>query len=490
MKNSSKRNIVCFYICSLIALSACQSLPGSGQNSVGITPSATPTIFPTSMPTRPYYDPGELVDYIAQTGDTLPALAAHFNTTETEIRDANPILPARVTTLPAGLPMMIPIYYQALWGSSFQIIPDALFVNGPLQQDFDTISFVNKTNGWLRNHREYAGDRWRIGGELIEYIARQFSISPQLLLAILEYQTHALSDPAGLPDTEYPLGYREMYHKGLNNQLVWAANALNNGYYGWRTGNLRQITRVDGTLEIPDPWQNAATIGLHHYFSQVLDQGDYELAISGQGLAKTFETLFGDPWAQEITLIPGSLEQPAMLLPFPRAHTWAFTGGPHTGWGEGEPFSALDFAPPNVVGGCNETEEFATAVANGVVVRVDPAAAILDLDGDGDERTGWVIYYLHLASTSIAPLGSVLKAGDPIGKPSCEGGDATGTHVHIARKYNGEWIPAEGALAFNLEGWIAKNGSHPYLGTLTRLNKVVTACECSDIDSQIMAGNK
>jgi hypothetical protein len=64
----------------------------------------------------------------------------------------------------------------------------------------------------------------------------------------------------------------------------------------------------------------------------------------------------------------------------------------------------------------------------------------------------------------------------------------TGTHVHIARKYNGEWILADGPLAFNLEGWIAHNGSREYKGTLTRGGAVVIACECSDYQSQIMAG--
>ena len=54
---------------------------------------------------RPKFMPGELVDYTAMDGDTLPGLAARFNTTEHEIRAANPILPERVTTLPQGLPM-------------------------------------------------------------------------------------------------------------------------------------------------------------------------------------------------------------------------------------------------------------------------------------------------------------------------------------------------------------------------------------------------
>jgi hypothetical protein len=78
--------------------------------------------------------------------------------------------------------------------------------------------------------------------------------------------------------------------------------------------------------------------------------------------------------------------------------------------------------------------------------------------------------------------------GQPVGHPSCEGGTSTGTHVHIARKYNGEWMLADGQLAFNLEGWIAANGSQPYQGTLKRNTQVVTACVCSNRASFIQSG--
>jgi LasA protease len=470
-------------------LSACQ-----GQKSdallLQLTP-ATPTPaawLPTPMPTRPLYQPGELVDYTAQPGDTLPALAAHFNSTEKEIREANPVLPERVTTLPSGLPLKIPIYYQSLWGSPFQIMPDNLFVNGPSQVGFDTTEFVNQHPGWLKDHREYAGDKWRTGAEFVDFVATEFSISPRLLLAILEYQTHALSDPNGPPEGDYPLGYEEMYHKGLNNQLVWAANALNNGFYGWRAGSLRQFTRSDGTLEVPDPWQNAGTVALQYYFSQIMDHDSYLRAISSEGIQKTYVDLFGDPWKAAANEIPGSLEQPALRLPFSAGSSWTYTGGPHTGWGSGEPLAALDFAPPNVVKGCQISAEWATAVSDGVVARSEPAIVVLDLDGDGDERTGWNIFYLHLASADQQFSGAKLKTGDPVGRPSCEGGDATGSHVHIARKYNGEWVPAGGPLAFDLENWIAHFGPAAYQGTLQKQEKVVTACVCSDKDSQITAG--
>ncbi|MEE9188422.1 MAG: hypothetical protein V3U36_03565, partial [Anaerolineales bacterium] len=112
------------------------------------------------------------------------------------------------------------------------------------------------------------------------------------------------------------------------------------------------------------------------------------------------------------------------------------------------------------------------------------------LDGDGDERTGWSIFHLHVGTEGRVPVGARLNAGDKIGHPSCEGGTSTGTHIHIARKFNGEWMLAEGSLAFNLEGWIAQNGAEPYLGTLTRFSRIVTACVCSDSASFITSGER
>ena len=37
----------------------------------------------------------------------------------------------------------------------------------------------------------------------------------------------------------------------------------------------------------------------------------------------------------------------------------------------------------------------------------------------------------------------VVNPGDNIGRPSCEGGFSNGTHLHLARRYNGEWIPTD-----------------------------------------------
>jgi hypothetical protein len=57
--------------------------------------------------------------------------------------------------------------------------------------------------------------------------------------------------------------------------------------------------------------------------------------------------------------------------------------------------------------------------------------------------------------------------------------------VHIARKYNGEWILADGPLPFDLSGWVAHAGSRIYEGTMTRDGLVSVAQPNGSHDSLI-----
>lgn len=470
----------------LLILTACA--PSAPSIVVAAPPKSQPDALAevTPLPTRPLFKPGELVDYTAQSGDTLPALAARFNTTVAEIRAANPFIPEDATTMPPGMPMKIPIYYLALWADPYPILPDHAFVNSPTVIGFNSAAFLASQAGWLKDYREYAGSEWRSGAGIVDYVVANFSVNPRLLLALLEYQSGALTSPTP-PASPYTLGHRDPYARGVYLQLVWAANVLNNGYYGWRTGRLTTFDLADGSQFRPDPWENAATVGVQYFFSKISSGDEFYAAVGPTGLARLYRDLYGDPWLESFTLIPGSLRQPELPLPFQRGQVWTYTGGPHTGWGTGEPFAGIDFAPPARTSGCfaADRETYSIALGDGMIVRSETGVVILDLDGDGNERTGWTILYLHVATEGRAPMGLQVKQGDPIGWPSCEGGRTTGTHIHIARKYNGEWIPADGPLAFNLDGWIAHNGAAPYFGTLTKNGLIVTACDCSNAASRI-----
>lgn len=446
--------------------------------SVGL-PTSTP------LPERPIYAPGTIVDYVAQSGDTLPMLAARFGSSIEEIRIDNPQIPEDATTMPPGFPMKMRIYYQPFWGSQYQILPDAAFVNGPDAVDFDLRAFLETTPGWFKTYETYVQEQHRDATELIRWISENYSLNPKLLLALIEFQTGALTDPNRTQASDGAfLGFDGSY-RGVYLQLFYVGDLLNDGYYRFRTADLLSIEHLDGRVETVDPWQNAATVSLQAYFSKLLSGDDYLHAISADGFAKTYQTLFGDPWRRNTTVLPGTLRQPELILPFRPGTTWAYTGGPHTGWGALRPYAAIDFAPPTDSQGCVPTNEFAVAMADGIVARTDVGTIMLDLDGDGDERTGWVILYLHLAEIGRLQVGSRVQQGDALGKPSCEGGNATGTHVHIARKYNGEWIPAAGYLPFNLSGWEPQEGSRAYEGRLVRGDEVRIASVKSNSNSLI-----
>jgi hypothetical protein len=441
----------------------------------------------TALPTRSPHPPGEIFDYLAQSGDTLPAVAAHFNTTEEEIRAANPDLPVEITTFPPGYPLRVPAYYLPLTGPPFKMLPDSEVVYSPSAIGFDIQSTILSYPGYLAEMESFAYKRQRKAWDVIDVIAENYSIHPRLLLALLEYRTEALSLPSAQGDERtYPLATRDIRYRGLFWQLVWAAERLNDGYYGWREGTLREFTLTDGLVVRPDPWQNAGTIALQYLFAGWFDSAEFEQAASPEGFIKVYQDLWGDPYTEEQTLLPGSLQQPEIILPFQPNHVWDFTAGPHFSWGTSLPLGALDFAPPSEESGCVISNEWFTAPADGVIARSAEATVVLDMDGDGHEQTGWVLFFFHVATDGRIREGENVKQGDLLGHPSCEGGRSTGTHIHVARKYNGEWISAAGPLAFVLDGWVASLGDEAYDGTLTKGSKVVPACPCSRQENQII----
>jgi murein DD-endopeptidase MepM/ murein hydrolase activator NlpD len=179
-------------------------------------------------------------------------------------------------------------------------------------------------------------------------------------------------------------------------------------------------------------------------------------------------------------VLPPRGEQPYFELPFPEEELWYFSGGPHGGYGDGwSGWAALDFAPPFATG-CWQAPYPVRAVAPGLVVRSDEGETWIDLDGDGNFRTGWAIFIMHLGTNGRTPAGAWVETGDVLGYPSCEGGVSTGAHLHIARMYDGQWMPANTPIPFQLGDWTAQAviGSS-YDGSLVNSKgRVLEACDC------------
>jgi murein DD-endopeptidase MepM/ murein hydrolase activator NlpD len=438
---------------------------------------ATPTAVAEVAPTLS----GNSILYYAQSGDWLPAVARRFGVDVSEITSPKPL--SESGFIDPGTLLIIPdrLDPSVQYTPSLQWMPDAEVVFSASSAGFDIEQYIRDAGGYLSTYREWLGTtEWTTGAEGIKRLSYENSINPRLLLALLDYEANWVrGKPVSQYRMDYPLGHESYRNKGMFGQMTWAVNQLYIGYYGWRTGEIARLTFSDGASLRLDPALNAGTVALMYLFSRHHSLNEWLRIVDVHGGFPAFyNAMFGDPWARAEVVgnfFPPGFQQPPMILPLEPHKAWAFTGGPHSAWGTDGPLAALDFAPSNDKPGCFETASWVVAIAPGLVVRSENGLVIVDMDGDGSEQTGWNILYLHVAARDRVALGQWVDQGGLIGHASCEGGVSTGTHVHIARKYNGEWILADGPIPFVLSGWTAVAGEKPYLGKLVKGDRVVLA---------------
>lgn len=403
------------------------------------------------------------MEYFTQSGDTLPAVAAHFSVNITEIESQEPLDPDLIIN--AGIRLLMPELEGDTTPSDI-LFPDAEVVFSPSAVGFDIETLAEDQGGFLSTSTELMTRGTTPATEVLEQLALEYSINPRILLAAMEVESGWVrGKPEEMDKIDYPFGYIRGNWGGIYRQTGWAIKHLSQGYYGWRSGTLSELTFTDDSTLRLSPNLNAGTVAVLNFFSQMHTREEWESLVYGaDSILNTYTDLFGDPWEQaggNEPLYPAGITQPELNLPFPPNEKWNLTGGPHSAWGRYGPRAALDFAPPTSVSGCGNSTRWTTAAAAGRVVRVGNGVVVLDLDEDGYEQTGWVLVYMHIANSHRVDFGAYLEIDDIIGHPSCEGGSSSGIHMHIARKFNGEWVLADGGLPFVLSGYQAANGDKP-----------------------------
>jgi murein DD-endopeptidase MepM/ murein hydrolase activator NlpD len=453
----------------------------------------TPTSTPVEMPplaqatATPSLDTAPFL-YYAQSGDMLPAIASRFGVDESEITSDADL--TRTTLIDPGTLLIIPNRINEATTPNVQIMPDAEVIFSRTAVDFDAGKYIKDQNGYLSHFREYLGSTgWVSGPDAIDRLAIENSMNPRLILGLLEYESRWVrGQPIDALHTDYPMGFNDYHFKGMSVQLVWALNTMSIAYYGWRAGTLNYVDFPDGTRLRLDPRLNAGSVAIQYLFSRLHSQSQWSQIINPDtGFPAVYKQMFGDAWARADAanpIFPPALNQPTLVLPFQPNTAWNLTGGPHNAWGQLNPdiygvshsvYAAIDFAPSTDHGGCEPTTLWVTASAPGLVVRSDNGVVMVDLDGDGYEQTGWDIMYMHIAAIGRVPKGTWVETNDHIGHASCEGGVSTGTHLHFARKYNGEWVTADGPIPFIMSGWRVVAGEKAYEGKLVRGDETIIA---------------
>ena len=431
------------------------STPASGTSQVEpLTAVATQSVESSAAASE--VQSGQKASHTVQRGDTLTRIAERYDVSIKALLKAND-LPnpdflevGQVINLP-----QTPVEYTP----AFRILPDTRLVRSVGANEFDVDAFLRSQPGLLPQINVFTPTRLADGtqrsdaltaSQIIERVSREYSVDARLLIAFLEYfaglvtttteEEEALIYPFVAPDTPTLTG-----RKGLYAQLSWLADRLNQGYYDWKYRGKTILEAADGSRLNYHPELNAGTIGAQFAIAQMRAVEQWEIDVGEAGLFETYRRLFGDPFEDAHETKPAELLQPSLTLPFPRGDVWRFTGGFHGGWGNGSAWSAVDFAPPDEekAGWCYTSSFPITAIASGIIARIDDGVIVLDLDGDGDEGSGWTILYLHVSPHDALNEGQVVDSGNILGYTSCAGGFSTATHLHIARRFNGEWIPAD-----------------------------------------------
>ncbi|MEJ2558018.1 MAG: LysM peptidoglycan-binding domain-containing protein [Anaerolineae bacterium] len=323
-------------------------------------PTPTPAVPPMPIPT-PSGPPTDT--YVVQSGDTLSTIALYRCGCEIEeLAALNGI--EDPSSLQAGQPLLIPVKTDRI-GPSFPLLPDSEVVYSPAYVDFDLTGFIQQQGGYLAEYTELVNGQETTGAQIVDMVSQRFSVGPRALLALLEYQSGWVTgQPANEGAQYFPLGLEDGGRAGLYFQLSWAANHINEGYYGYKRQGTLAFRFPDRSRALAADGLNAGTVGIQNVLALTRDWETWRQAVGEDGFIRTYDGLFGDPYARAIEpLVPAGLTQPAWLLPWEGGHTWYFSGGPHAAWGEGSAWAALDFAPPDVRGHCAISGEWATAAA-------------------------------------------------------------------------------------------------------------------------------
>lgn len=444
--------------------------------SIGDSPTVTSTPEPTDTP-EPTPTQGPIyTEYKVRSGDTLGEISARFNLTIEELMKINGL--TNPNSLQVGQVLKIPTFVDKV-GPDTKSLPDSEVVYGPAYKDFDLKAFIaTYPDSYLASYNEMVEGKARTGAEIIQLVAERFSVGPRVLLSLMELQSSwVTTSTLSSNQIAYPMGLVDPGRPNLYRQAAWAANQINAGYYGKISGRLGILDFTDRERARLAYGLNPGTAAIHNVLSKTAPWDEWQNLVAPQGFRAVYEKLFGDPYGYEVKpLLPKDLTQPPMILPLEAGKLWYFTGGPHAGWVDGSPWAAVDFAPADQAGSCWTSKYWSIAAAPGIVTSSENGRLVQDLDGDGFQGTGWALLYMHLADEERADVGTKLKTNDHVGHPSCQGGAAETSHVHFARLYNGQWIPAgDSKIPLALSGWIFAADAQEYDGTMTRGKETRTA---------------
>jgi hypothetical protein len=195
----------------------------------------------------------------------LSYLALIYDTSMEEIMEVNSLTENDI--LEIGQTVLVPAVAAGA-SPSFKLIPDSELVYGPGSAGFETQNIAASFGGYLLNYQEEVEGRILSGPQVIQLVAVRFSVNPRLLVALLEHQSGWVTQPVAV-DSGYPRKNFTNGYEGLYQQLSWASNQLNMGFYGRSEGGIQNFDGgIESTIAFA-PDINDGTAGVQDRFGAI-----------------------------------------------------------------------------------------------------------------------------------------------------------------------------------------------------------------------------
>lgn len=280
--------------------------------------------------------------------------------------------------------------------------------------------------------------------ETISHWAGVSSISPKILIALMEHQTTLVSAPADKAMTQ-PFGVLS------------------------KETSFREQVR-DVSMRLAGIHYDKVKAAASHSVQKTNEASSISQLLSGKSSTKTqsraaasFDQTYGLLFKANATvsnrLTTAAVAPPSNLLqlPYPVGSSWRH-GGSHSNTGSGTVYSSLDFNNGGFWGS-NLNHLWVKSSAPGTV-KVHSSCNMEVIHADG-----WSTQYYHLDNIQYSTNQSVGRNSNLANYASnknqalCEGGQSTGPHQHFSLKRHGSYASLNGV---KLSGYTVHTGSSNY----------------------------
>ncbi|MHA6493375.1 M23 family metallopeptidase [Pseudomonas borbori] len=349
---------------------------------------------------------------------------------------------------------------QRLAPSSIRLpFSNELFLYGQDAEAFDLESYLAVNAPFIRDKKE-----------LIAHWSGYYSISPKVLLTLMELQSGLISAPSK-EKLKAPFAALSKQH-GFEKQLRDVLAQLSQRFYGFEAYQRNRARASDKALNADPGTLNGATAAILGVLQQ---PGDNPAALaqvaSLNNFSQTFSQLFNTSAKQmyrfepiEQAAITAAAIPPTTLLQLPwyQGYSWK-SNGAHSHTGSGSPYSSIDVSYDWPRWGA-QTYSVVAAHAGRVTVFSRCQVRIT-------HANGWATNYYHMDGIRVSN-GENVVADTKLGvyasnrnNALCQGGSSTGPHLHFSLLYNGRYVSLQGV---NLGPFRVNVGAYNYDNVCSR----------------------